>query len=1335
MEDNKNKDRLSIHFDGKNWVFFKPSLIRLLKLRKVYHIVEGTTLTLGQEDSDLQAQYLITLNVASNILHEINNLPKAHDMWSHLLDKYEKKDLAEEQLFRQRIHSYRQGQQTITQYFAQLDQLRLELVARGGTITDSELSFYALAGLDKKYTTLIEILQTQKLTRLDLIQSELERKEATLKIFEPEKDTNINRAAAATQNFKRKLPFNKASLAQKRIKKDTPSTKCPVCDRGYHWSNECFYNPKSKFYKPELKLQMNKPKAERATPTVERACKIQAVESSSLCCTWLIDSGASRHFCKDRNAFTAYEAFQADTQNTVEIANGNHMTPSGRGTIKLKINKDQNLILQDVWHFPGLGSNLFSTTKCEEAGFTLTFKSQTLTIIHPEDKFEIKAQKVDGLYWLKGVPIIEESARKVSENTDLWHRRLGHPGLDVLRKLNKATSDDPLNCKDCIISNQTRTSFPTSPHRAKDKLELVHTDIVGPLNQASLGGFRYLITFLDDMSRHSWVYPLQGKSGEEVLTTLKNWKILVEKQSGNFIKTLHSDNGGEYQNHELQSFLEKEGIIHIRTMAYSPQQNGRAERLNRTLLNKVRAILTASKLPLSFWVEALREANTLRNHLPTKSLERDLAPREIWSGRNINIAQFRVFGCKAYAHIHKIQRREGKLSARGIECINLGIAEEQKGWKLMVLETGNIIYSRDVIFDESEFPSIDPVSIGYSGSYDYSSFLQGPSRNLQEFREVQENPGATIQPDVLDDDIGNSTLNDYSNFEETDLTTDQENTTETTTQEEPLDIVESEIEDELAIRPQKHQRHHESAMMMEQAFLVDTTAPISYKEALEREDSSSWVEAIGSEMESLKRNNTFKLAILPKGRKAVGSKWVFKLKMNPNGTINKYKARLVAKGFSQVNGIDYEETFAPVAKFNTIRMLIGLAAKNNWKLHHLDIKTAFLNGELKEEVYFKLPENPDDQVYKLHKSLYGLKQAPRVWYETLDKALEKLGYKHLVSDHSVYVGNNQILAIYVDDILVLQKSEGGIQALTQHLSEFFELEYLGEATFFLGMEIIQGPNGIFLHQNKYIKDMLKRYGMAEAKSVSTPLQPSDILDGKEETFCCEENHNLYRQIVGSLMYCMQATRPDISHAVGILSRYFDKPTERQLIGAKRVLRYLQGTSSLGLFFGSKSNCRIDGYADASYAEATDAKSTSGYVFVIGDTPISWCSKKQTTVATSTQEAEYLALGHASKEALWLRSLQKEFGVESIEPTIIFDDNQGAIALTKNPQYHARAKHYNVNHHFIREHIKNGELKIEYIPTRLQKADIFTKQLGKVVFEEHKAQLHLRCSNKLGGSVE
>jgi hypothetical protein len=700
-------------------------------------------------------------------------------------------------------------------------------------------------------------------------------------------------------------------------------------------------------------------------------------------------------------------------------------------------------------------------------------------------------------------------------------------------------------------------------------------------------------------------------------------------------------------------------------------------------MDMVRCMLKAKQMPKEFWAEAVATAVYILNRCPTKSVQ-EKTPEEAWSGRRPSIRHLRVFGCIAYVHVPDQIRK--KLDDKGEKCIFIGYSSNSKAYKLYNPETKKVIISRDVTFDEG-------------GMWNWSSKSQKelivtPNDYEEEAENIDTTPDEPDEPDEP----------------------------ETSNRAQRNRRVPARLQD--CVLGTDNDPSDEEIINF--ALFADCE-PVTFEEAAGNEN---WIKAMDEEINAIEKNKTWELTELPADKKPIGVKWVYKTKYKPSGEIDRYKARLVAKGYKQKPGIDYFEVFAPVARLDTIHMLMSLSAQNNWKIHQMDVKSAFLNGTLEEEVYVEQPagyvvRGKEDKVYRLKKALYGLKQAPRAWYKKIDSYFIQNGFQRCPFEHTLYIkfidpGDVLIVCLYVDDLIFTGNNSKMIVEFREAMIRCFEMTDLGLMSYFLGIEVVQQKDGIFISQKKYASDILKKFKMEQSKPISTPVEEKLKLTRERDGKRVDPTH--YKSLIGSLRY-LTATRPDIVYGVGLLSRYMEEPRVSHLQGVKRILRYIKGTLTEGIFYGNNNDVKLVGYTDSDWAgDIETRKSTSGYAFHLGTGAISWSSKKQPVVALSTAEAEYIAATSCATQTVWLRKILEVMHQKQNTPTEIYCDNKSAIALSKNPVFHGRSKHIDIRFHKIRELIDEKEVVIEYCPTEEQIADIFTKPLKTESFYKIKKML-------------
>ena len=970
---------------------------------------------------------------------------------------------------------------------------------------------------------------------------------------------------------------------------------------------------------------------------------------------------------------------------------------AGIGDIHLHSSTGCQLILKNVRHVPDVRLNLISTGKLDDEGYANQFNGGKWKLTKG-NLVIAKGTKVSTLYIMKAKLSNEEVNATVESSSDLWHKRLGHMSEKGLQRLvNQQLLPDVKGvslktCTHCLVGKQHRVAFhKLPPSRKSSPLELIHTDVCH-MGDRSVGSALYFVTFIDDFSRKVWSFCLKSK--DQVLDIFKDFHVKVERETGRQLKCIRADNGGEYRG-PFEAYCRNQGIRLEKSVPKTPQHNGVAERMNRTITERIRCMLSHAKLPKPFWGEAMRTAIHLINLSPSIPLDGDI-PERVWIGKDVSYKHLRVFGCRAFVHVPKDER--SKLDKKAKQCIFLGYGHEEFGYRLWDPADRKLIRSRDVVFLEDQ--------------------------TIEDIKKDEKSISTPEVPVNLDPPPHPANHDEHGGVEAEQGNNDDVPVTEPVAP--PVPSPQPEFR-----RSTRERRPSTRYNTQEYVMLTDGGEPETYEEAINDGKQEEWLKAMQEEMKSLHDNHTYDLVKLPKGKRALKNKWVYKLKVEENSSKPRYKARLVVKGFNQRKGIDFEEIFSPVVKMSSIRVVLGLAASLNLEIQQLDVKTAFLHGDLEEEIYMEQPEGfkakgKEHLVCQLKKSLYGLKQASRQWYKKFDSFMANHGYCRTTADHCVFVkkfgdGDFIILLLYVDDMLIVGHDEIKIARLKKELSKSFAMKDLGPAKQILGMRITRDrQNGkLWLSQERYVEKVLERFNMSNAKAVSTPLAGHFKLSTKQ----CPNNEKdkkemekvPYSSAVGSLMYAMVCTRPDIAQAVGVVSRFLSNPGREHWNAVKWILRYLKGTSKQCLCFGN-GNAMLESYTDADMAGDIDARrSTSGYLMKFGGAAISWQSKLQKCVALSTTEAEYIAATEACKETLWLKKFLQELGMKQ-ERYELYCDSQSAIHLCKNSTFHSRSKHIDVRYHWIRDVLDSKELVIEKIHTDHNVADMMTKSLPKEKFE-------------------
>lgn len=839
------------------------------------------------------------------------------------------------------------------------------------------------------------------------------------------------------------------------------------------------------------------------------------------------------------------------------------------------------------------------------------------------------------------------------------------------------------------------------------------------------------MTFIDDYSRRVSVVCIQRKS--DVFSVFKEFKTRMETVTGKKLITLRSDNGKEYCNRVMSAYLREAGITHQTTVPYTPEQNGVAERMNRTLVEKARCMLFDAGLPMKFWADAVCAAAYLNNRVLTRSTK--AVPEELWAKKKPDMNELRVFGCQAMAHIPSVQR--AKFAPKSKRCIFMGYCTTQKGYRMYDPVSRKYFVSRDIKFNEELKGGL----LFADNCTNMNHFFFPEDRN-----EVEEN-SATADGNEQDEAVADGRVDVLGGGEQGVMSLDEQNAEQIEGDgnndgddngDDVRDAVE--VSNDAVSGLRRSTRNRVPVKRYEISHAVTTNVaqePETPDEALNGPNADHWKKAMDEEFKSLLANGTWSLVDLPPGRKAISNKWVFKTKYDGDGNIDRFKARLVVKGCSQRHGIDYEETFSPVVRYTSIRFLLAIAAKMNLEIDQMDVVTAFLNGDLKEEVYMQQPAVFADgtkRVCRLRKSLYGLKQASRSWNEKLGAVLERAGLKSSKVDTCIYYRINAadvlIVAVYVDDILILSNSNSSKQYIKKQLKAAFKMTDNGEATFILGMHIERDRRAgtISIDQHKYLEEVLAYFNMDGCNPVSTPVDIGTKLTGemapKTEAEREEMRQVPYQQAVGKLLFAAQVSRPDIQFAVNMVSRFNKNPGRAHWNAVKRIMRYIRGTVGMKLTYRRGDSLGLHGFCDADWAsDGTDRKSVTGYVYKMQGGAISWMSKKQATVALSTTEAEYMAMSTATQEAIWLRNLNNELFGAQCKQIVVYGDNKSALLLSEKPTtFHSRTKHIDIRYHFIRDNVSDGTIKFIHTPTDNMTADILTKAVPLIQ--------HVKCRNAM-----
>ena len=1025
---------------------------------------------------------------------------------------------------------------------------------------------------------------------------------------------------------------------------------------------------------------------------------------------FVVDSGATEHIVNDARVLK--DCYMVDPVTISTAKDGEVVKGTKRGVINLKsvvkpTGKYRKIEFYDALFVPDLKYNLLSVPKLVSMGCTVHFSRYKAEIFDSSEDLVAVGAKVDGLFILDAVIDAEDDGNAFFSKSNLplktWHSRLGHLNFNAIKKLSSKSMVDGLKispsekaekfevCEPCALGKQTRKSFKTCGIRSSRPLELIHSDVCGPMSESTYDGYQYFVVFVDDFTHFVVVYLIRTK--DEVLSKFVDFEAMASAHFNLRISKFRSDNGGEFYGREFQKFCRSKGIQMIPTCPYTPQQNGVSERMNRTLLDKTRAMLHQNNVPKKLWGEAVYVSAYVTNRSPSRILRRRKTSFELWFNKKPDLSNLKVFGCVGYTQIPQQKRK--KLDSRSLVLTFVGYANN--GYRLWDENTKRIVVSRDVIFDEDK--SIHHIS--------------------------------QKSVDVVDDHVQYQHHELHSRTGDTESSSEEDESSESDEYDDSVEYQETVGETQTLRRSKRiyeqRQERNKNGNGVYSAVNHSDEIPQTIPQLMLRADWLQWQHAIDEELEAMEENNTWTVVdSIPEGFKAINSMWIFGIKDGtPEG---RYKARLVAKGCSQRFGIDYHETFAPVAKMVTIRTILSIAVRMSLHIHQMDVKTAFLNGKLEEEVYMRLPcdEKGISRFCRLNRSIYGLKQASRSWNQRFDEVISTLGFSRLKSDACVYVSKNgkYYVVLYVDDILVIGKNLDEIKRIKSELSKAFRMKDLGEVENFLGLEISRNfeIGELKISQKAYIEKILSRFGMQDCKQIATPMDVNAKWMKSEDP----ETNKPFKALLGCLQYLALMSRPDISVAVSILSRFQSCATDAHWSGLLRILRYLQGSKDIYLLYiADGGDAVLEGYADADFANhLEDRKSNSGNIFKVFGNIVSWCTKRQPTVSLSSTEAELISLCDASKEGIWLSNFLSEIGLTAI-PFTIFEDNIPCIRIAEEPREHQRSKHIDIKYMFVREMIQKKKIKIHYIPSRDQIADLFTKPLPRGLFEDLLLRMKIR----------
>lgn len=997
---------------------------------------------------------------------------------------------------------------------------------------------------------------------------------------------------------------------------------------------------------------------------------------------WIADSGANNHVTHNLQWFTDYKPLPPGQIWPISAVGGHKCFVAGTGHIKILIqlpNKTEIAMLENVLYVPGFGCNLFSVTLvARKYDIHFVGKQNTCDLIQNGELVMTGRMKQD-LYCLDCTVIMPPAVanyaasfgniplNQEAQTLQIWHNRLAHIHYDMIKKMArkdavqglKIVGKDPDTiCAGCQFGKSARQKFPENKPRGTVRFPgmLIHSDICGPMSVPSHGGSLYFIIFKDDFSSYRFVFCISRKS--EALDCFKRVVTEVNNKTGRLVQILRTDNGREYVNNAFRAYLLDRHIRHETTTPYTPQQNGVAERENRTIMEGVRSCLHHSRLSFKFWAEAVSYIVYTLNRTSTRLLD-DFTPYEAWTDQIPSVSHMRPFGCLCYIHVPDALRK--KLDPKSRRGLFMGYADNSKAYRVWDIEKKTVVLSRDVHFDERSFQDSDQSSQASSSSQNSASdFIWIPSQpsvpsRLETAPSVPPSMTQAAQPPSASTPVAQPSVTTQAtqpsastqpmvtaHSEEQGQTLNVNNHPSQIPPDPGFQVLP--IEDDahqLVQNPQEPLQQHGSEITsplgrgrrtinppqrLGEWYCFTAMAstlpkvPTTYEEAINSPQAEQWKKSMEAEFDSLLLNKTWCLEDLPPGRKPIRCKWVYTLKLKPDGSLDRYKSRLVAKGCSQVPGVDFKQTFSPTVKYDSIRIVLAIVAAQDMEMVQFDITTAFLNGALEEEIYmvqvpgFEEKATPK-KVCRLLKSLYGLRQASRAWHHRLTEFLKTHKLVQTSADSCVYFSAEPpylIVTIFVDDGLVCCVDKHRIDAVLKSMVGVF-ITKVSDPETYVGIHIVRDrpKRLLYIDQKLYIHKLLETYGYSNCSTSATPadhnlhLQSASLGENEEPvTFP-------FSEVVGSCQFAALTTRPDISFATSNAATYKSKPTHAHCKAVGRILKYLKDTSNLSICYGgSKADGVLKAYTDADYAnDNSDRKSRSGYVLYFNGGPVAWGSKK------------------------------------------------------------------------------------------------------------------------------
>lgn len=1022
---------------------------------------------------------------------------------------------------------------------------------------------------------------------------------------------------------------------------------------------------------------------------------------------------------------------------TVHTAGGiTHTLGAGAalGTLLGTAGRRVEVELRDTVLLPHIERNLLSVSKLAKAGFGTYFNHTGAYIFDTTGKLMLTGQLENDLYSLKFLPAATGPSGSSFFNKAkpaplmTWHRRLGHLSLNAVRWLAKHavgvrfsdTREEP--CTDCAEANVKRKPHPHLGNMSDLPgvglhLDLDHADV------RSVDHKNYSLTVVDDASRFVFNHQLRLK--DETKLVVQTMIERVERRTGRKVKWIRADRGGEFA--ALRTWCLDRGIEFQHSGTGEHSQNPVAERMHQNIQHKARAMMTTANWPRTRWPHAYRYAADIINLAPARA-NCHLSPYEIWFGKPPDYDAAKVFGCLAIAR--KKSEKASTINNRGERCVFVGLHRESKTYLLLRLSDLKLMDDYNVEFFEENFP--------FQGDQPDTSEPEESGNGS----ETEDSGNEAAPTDSGNEDSGKAVTTGFSGK------SDQEkvrNQIATTTRRYPrrTRTLTPKLKNVDTFSAFCQIASPAETLQALAVHLILNPDPKTRQQAMKSADWYHWEKAEKEELNSLLQNATWELVDERPEMDVIDTKWIYKTKLHPDGTIERRKCRLVARGF-QERLEPHEDNYSSTLKMNSIRLVFALAAILHLIVHHLDIKTAFLYGKVNKDIYVRQPPgyldaNRPNAVCKLIKSLYGLRCSPQIWLSELRSTLRTCGFEQCVADPCIMINRQTgvIVACYVDDVLILARSVKCMSTVKRTLCAKYTVRDLGLCERIVGINVKWTTEGILLHCDTYVQRMLETFNMTNCRRTDIPMNSGLQLDPIDADFRTEAKILLdklpYRALTGSLLYAVVTTRIDIAFAVSYLCRFNDSYSTSHWQAAKQVLRYLSSTSDTGLFYpygNSDSVPKLEIYSDADYARCNQTRrSVGGTVVRLNGCVVGYSSRRHKCVTRSTCEAEYVQLSDSVTDALWFSSLLGELGFPQ-HGIVVHEDNQSTIKLASTERITERNKHIEVRHHHIREKVADGRIQLQYCSTQDMLADTLTKPLARPQFCTLRDKLGMRSASTM-----